>query len=191
MTSTAKCSDSGSSAQYGGDCSRTPTFCPSTVRDLEGRKARLLGKIELIESDIEIIDSEKDYLEQFQDKGLDSENNSVNCRCEASLSSSVPSWKEVCSGGCSGTNNCLNLDFVCSPSAPVCELSCTGENSCNGLTMYCADNQVCAIKNCLDRNGNVTDRCVGAKVVYNGMEFGEEQEWKSPPAEESRYFRFN
>jgi len=51
--------------------------------------------------------------------------------------------------------------------------------------MYCGDNQACAIT-C----SPYWDSCVGAKVVYNGMEFGKEQEWKSPPAEDSRY-RFN
>ena len=42
--------------------------------------------------------------------------------------------------------------------------------------MYCPDKHYCVITAC----GG--DRCVGAKVVYNGMEYGEEQKWISPPA---------
>ena len=165
---------------------RAETYC-SSVWTLEIRKNGLLGEIGRIEADIELIESEQDYLAQFQGEGPDTDPYSGNCRCEAlpggSYGSSLPSWKQVCSESCAGTNYCLNLDFVCSPSVSVCVLSCTGRNSCKGVTMYCADNQVCAITSCGD------GRCVGAKVVYNGMEYGVEQEWQSPPA--SRYFRFN
>jgi len=65
-----------------------------------------------------------------------------------------------CHGSCSGTNECLNLDFHCAE-GKACELSCTGENSCEGVTMYCPDNQVCAITTC----GDGTERCVGANVI--------------------------
>ena len=65
-----------------------------------------------------------------------------------------------CHGSCSGTNECLNLDFHCAEGM-ACELSCTGENSCEGVTMYCPDNQVCAIPFC----GDGTERCIGATVI--------------------------
>ena len=71
--------------------------------------------------------------------------------------------KNKYSASCNADDSCLNLDFYCVASKATCELECLGRNSCNGLTMYCADNQACAINNC----GDGTERCVGAKVIYN------------------------
>jgi len=177
------CSSSGSA---GGDCSRSPTFCYG-IKSLEDRQFALLqdikmheSDIKMLESDIKMLESEKIPLEQLPGGGPNLVNNIVDCRLER-MPVRVEPVVEKYRGSCSGRNSCLNLDFYC-VSSTVCELSCSGGNSCKGVTMYCADNQVCAIKLC----GVGTDRCVGAKVVYNGMEFGEEQGWKSPPAEEYR-----
>jgi len=136
------CSDNSPS---GGDCSQSPTYCYSA----DGQ--------------------DYDYLER---NDMIPDKNIVGCRCEdsynpSSRTSDKQEWtseKQECRGSCSGYNTCLNLDFVCSPSAAACEISCSGKNSCNGLTMYCADNQVCKMIAC----GDGTERCVGAKVVYNG-----------------------
>ena len=71
--------------------------------------------------------------------------------------------KNKYSASCRADDSCLNLEFYCVASKATCELECLGRNSCNGLTMYCADNQACTINNC----GDGTERCVGAKVIYN------------------------
>jgi len=176
------------SSYAGGDCSRTPTYCYS-VEGLEARQAGLFQEIKMhesdikmLESDIKMLESEKIPLEQLPGGGPILDNNIVDCHFSRRLPPVQPAVEKY-GGSCSGTNSCLNLDFYC-VSSTVCELDCSGGNSCKGVTMYCADNQVCAIKLC----GG--DRCVGAKVVYNGMEFGEKEEWKSPPAEEYRESRF-
>jgi len=165
------------SSTAGGDCSRTPTYCYS-VESLEARQARLFGIIKNLESDIKMLESEKIPLKQLPGGGPNPDNNIVDCLFSLKFPGGMV---EKYSGKCSGRNSCLNLDYYC-VSSTVCELTCNGGNSCKGVTMHCADNQVCAIKEC----GRDTNRCVGAKVVYNGKDFGEEQEWKSPPAKRYR-----
>ena len=178
---TTKCSDSGSSEQYGGDCSATPTYCG---RDSYGPQPQAPGP--------------DDFWDNEDPLGIPPGDNVVSCRyqeprdwyfeddipveysdardacykpdkrCNEEALKDYPQWCRSnymmrfggYHGGCSGTNNCLNLDFHCAD-GEYCGMSCTGGNSCEGLTMYCAANQFCEIQNC----GDGTERCVGAKAV--------------------------
>ena len=88
-------------------------------------------------------------------------------RCSPGVSEEIPRWCQSnylgrfggYRGSCSGTNNCLNLNFHCAD-GEYCEMSCPGRNSCEGLTMYCAANQVCVLQ-CGSYFG---DSCVNAEV---------------------------
>ena len=165
-----KCSDAGSSEEYGGDCSATPTYCG---RDRYGPRppgqeppppaprpddfwenvvsCRYMGRY-----------GEKDIPPNSDDAHL-----CYDKRCSREVGEEFPDW---CAsdfigrfggyrGSCSGTNNCLNLNFHCAE-GEYCEMICTGGNSCEGLTIHCADNRVCLLR-CQSYFG---DSCVNAEV---------------------------
>ena len=156
--SATKCTRGTSGTISGGDCSQNPTYC-SSIDNLDRMKAVLLQEIEeyieKAESDIKSIESEKAYLEGLGKRNSD--NNIVECRA-----SGHPAQVR---GSCPGLDSCMNLDFICAPSAPVCEVSCSGKNSCNGLVLHCAAGQRCDLK-CLSG-----DSCVGAEIVYQGWSY--------------------
>ena len=138
-------------AKYGGDCRNTPTYCD---------RARVSENVVHCYCKGPWFGDEDAPPKSF---------NAHLCRdkrCSEQVYLDFPDWCSSdymrrfggCSGGCSGTYDCLNLNFHCAE-GEYCEMECTGKNSCVGLTMYCADNQVCELK-CNGRGS-----CVNAKVT--------------------------
>ena len=137
-------------SKYGGDCSHTPTDCDRARRSEN------------------VVDC---YCEgpRFYDEDTPPKSDDAHlCRhkeCSEQVYQDFPEWCSSdysmrfggCSGGCSGTHTCLNLDFTCGK-GKYCEMKCYGDSSCEGLTMHCADNQFCELK-CYGRGS-----CVNAKV---------------------------
>ena len=137
-------------AKYGGDCRNTPTYCD---------RARVSENVVHCYCKGPWFGDEDAPPKSF---------NAHLCRdkrCSEQVYLDFPDWCSSdymrrfggCSGGCSGTYDCLNLNFHCAE-GEYCEMECTGKNSCVGLTMYCADNQFCELK-CNGRGS-----CVNAKV---------------------------
>ena len=157
------CSNSGSGEQHGGDCSNTPTYCGSSGNTVSCYYEQPRNRYFEDDIPVEYSDEARTCFDRSSYEWM---GQSLQTRCSEGVLEDFPDWCRSdylmkfggCSGGCSGTNNCLNLDFYCAE-GEYCEMSCTGENSCKGLTMHCADKQFCE----LQCNGN--DSCVGAKVT--------------------------